>query len=236
MKIEYLDNVNSKSKYDELKETDFSCDESSLSTDYMKIRDEIIKDFSTCENSCKNIKSYQFDYKFALKLYNIFNSKNWFNSSIAANFEFWQYLSLIVIPDLIFKRHGNQEEYYWSKNVRIYPSTLYWYVKMSYNQNIQYTEQMLASDIFSTDTILNLVERSGKYGIDLNVTRTIMKKYYESRREYYSVLKDMNTFRKIMLLNTAKDAVFLPELYEGGTDGYVDMLFNIVLGGTTNEL
>jgi len=236
MKIKFLDNGDSKSKYDELKASNFSCNEDDLSEDYKKLRDEIIRGFAACEICCENIKSYLFDYKFALKLYEIFNSKEWFNSSIAANYEFWKYLSLNVMPDLVYKRHGSQEEYYWSKNVRIYPSTLYWYVKMSYNKDIEYTEKLLASDIFSTDTILNLVERSGRYGIDLNVTRTIMKKYYELRSEHYLVLKNDKTFRKIMLLNTAKDDVIIPELNEGGVAGYVDMLFNIVLGGTSNEL
>ena len=84
---------------------------------------------------------------------------------------------------------------------------------------------------FTTDSILNLEERTGRKGTFINVYRYIM--YYYSHIPQ-QVLDEYNKntetqqddlFRIVMKLNTAKVMVVDPALYLGGEKEYVRSLF-----------
>ena len=79
---------------------------------------------------------------------------------------------------------------------------------------------MLLSGNFSTDTVLNLVERTGRCGTNISVYRDIMIRYAALENV---VDKD---FRNVMKLNTAKAVVIEPVFSEGGVNGYVNSIFN----------
>ena len=96
---------------------------------------------------------------------------------------------------------------------------MWWYFYLSFNHDVDTTKEMLLSEYFSTDTILNLVERTGRCGTNISVYRAIMNKY--------APLEDVvdKDFRNVMKLNTAKAVVIEPVFSEGGVSGYVDSLF-----------
>ena len=93
------------------------------------------------------------------------------------------------------------------------------------------TAKVLETPCFTTDSILNLEERTGRKGTFINVYRYIM--YYYSHIPQ-QVLDEYNKntetqqddlFRIVMKLNTAKVMVVDPALYLGGEKEYVRSLF-----------
>ena len=76
----------------------------------------------------------------------------------------------------------------------------------------------ITSKEFSTDTIVALVERSGHFGTNIELYRTLMTKYRSCR------IRGEKAFRKLMMLNTVRSSVTEPALYEGGIESYVDSI------------
>jgi hypothetical protein len=75
----------------------------------------------------------------------------------------------------------------------------------------------------TTDEIVQMVERSGKFGYRIDVSRAIMKYYGEMEKQKK---KDHpGIFRKVMKLNTARTRVIEPSLMDGGETAYVKELF-----------
>lgn len=102
---------------------------------------------------------------------------------------------------------------------------------MSWQGDMQTTAKVLEAPCFTTDSILNLEERTGRKGTFINVYRYIM--YYYSHIPQ-QVLDEYNKntetqqddlFRIVMKLNTAKVMVVDPALYLGGEKEYVRSLF-----------
>ncbi len=105
------------------------------------------------------------------------------------------------------------------------------YVHLSWQGDMQTTAKVLETPCFTTDSILNLEERTGRKGTFINVYRYIM--YYYSHIPQ-QVLDEYNKntetqqddlFRIVMKLNTAKVMVVAPALYLGGEKEYVRSLF-----------
>ena len=200
-----------------------------------ELRDNLIELSNEAEKLAGNNKNYQYDVYFGIRLYEYFNSLSWFTMRKAEDDDFWRYIALTIIPDIIGKRYAyNNKSYYWSNGARIYPRRLWWYIHLSWQENPNDTEIILLSPNFSTDTILNLEERTGREGTYIDVYRKIVY-YYASLstevvKEFESKLsnKHATLFRTIMKLNTAKVMVIEPELYLGGTLQYVRDLFSDV--------
>jgi hypothetical protein len=193
-----------------------------LGVEYSAMRHDLVEMFDRSKtNAGKDARSYEADVYFATELYAYFKAKAWFNERLACDDGFWRYISLKVIPDLVGERWGNEQaDHYYAKPSRIWPKSLWWYFHLSLKDySVDETKQLLLSEHFSTDTILNLVERTGRYGTNLGVYRTIMSKY--------GALEDVpeKSFRKVMILNTAKSIVLEPTFFEGGVGGYVDSIF-----------
>ena len=155
-----------------------------------------------------------------------------FNLRAAANDDFWRYLSIKVIPDVVAERwEYDNESHYWSKPARIWLRSIWWYVHLSWQGDMQTTAKVLEAPCFTTDSILNLEERTGRKGTFINVYRYIM--YYYSHipqqilDEYNKNTKTQqdDLFRIVMKLNTAKVMVVDPALYLGGEKEYVRSLF-----------
>lgn len=203
--------------------------------DYIKIRTDIQAFCKKVREECpKDIakKDYYIDVHIGILLYDYLWKQPGFNLRAAANDDFWRYLSIKVVPDVVADRWGkDNESHYWSKPARIWLRSIWWYVHLSWQDDMTTTVKVLESSCFTTDTILNLEERTGRNGTFINVYRYIM--YYYSRIPQ-TVLEDYdrNTksqsdglFRIVMKLNTAKSMVIDPALYLGGEKEYVKSLF-----------
>lgn len=192
-----------------------------LGKEYSQIREDLIELYNDTKDSIEDsIKSYEMDVCFGAALYDYFKTKQWFTERLASDDGFWRYLSLKVVPDLIGERWGNDNaDHYYTKPSRIWLKCMWWYIHLSLNSTTESTKGMLMSKNFSTDTILNLVERTGRGGTNIQVYRTIIS--------LYNKLDDVSDkdFRKIMKLNTAKAMVIEPVLCEGGIKGYVSSIF-----------
>ena len=134
----------------------------------------------------------------------------------------YEYLSLVCVPDLIGKRWSNDNaDHYYVKPSRIWLKCIWWYIHLSLKESdLALTKKILLSRNFNTDTILNLVERTGRGGTNIDVYREIMS--------MYAPLKKVRgkDFRSIMKLNTAKAVVLEPVFCEGGVKGYVESIIN----------
>ena len=196
-----------------------------LGKDYSDMRADLCALFETAKKEVEgDVRDYRMDVCFGAALYDFFtlNQKSWFTLRLASDDGFWRYIALRVIPDLVGERWGESNvDHYYAKPSRIWPKTLWWFFHLSLNgTSIEDTKKMLLSGNFSTDTVLNLVERTGRCGTNISVYREIMTRFAE--------LKDVSDkdFRNVMKLNTAKAAVIEPVFCEGGVSGYVSSIFS----------
>ncbi len=177
---------------------------------------------------------YDSDLHFGMYLYLYLEKQSWFSIRMALNDDFWRYLSLRVIPDVVAERYGyEKEDRYWKTTRRIWLKVLWWYIFLSWQENEKSTMDLLSLDRFTTDEIANLVERPGRFGVNLEVCRTLMKFYgkvpaqtlYDFEQKLHRYDTRGTLFRVISKLNTAQSVVLIPEFVEGGIEGYVKGLF-----------
>lgn len=187
--------------------------------------DDLRKKMILIHEKHKNYKTYDYDYRFALDLYELLNSLEWFNSSLASDYDFWRFVCVSVAPNIIEYRHDiAKTEYYYSKNVRMYFPTMYWYIHLCFNNDIETTRHIVEQN--NSDTILNLIERPGRKGLNEVLQRKIMYYYWiiiKSKR--YNKAELMLIFRKVMVLNLSKLQNVEPVACVEGIDGYVRKLY-----------
>jgi len=222
MKIKELNREEAKKVFNRLVEANGVPDDffETLDDEYLKIRDTILS-FSPKPIT----KSYDFDLRFGIKLFEFFNKKNIpeFNEAVASNYDFWRYLCLRVVPDIIIDRHGLVDTYFFEKNVRIYLPTLWWYIEMGFQGTIEKTYECLKH--FSTDYILQFVERPGRDGMYLDIARMMMKYLSELPKDVESQEKGEQTLlRRLLIQHTARNANY-NLVIEGMTNQYVKELF-----------
>jgi|SRR5690554_2708308 len=225
-----LNNIDAQIEYEKLVHNNFKIN---LMTDVDKeIRRKIVSIFQQAKTDV-SMNTYAFDLEVSKGIYEYFQKLEWFTKLAESDYDFWKYIAIRIMPDLIYERHGDIAEYYYKKNVRIYPFRLYWYFHLSFNEDIHSTYSMLKKPVFSTDTILQIVERPGKSGLDLDTFRTIIRKYSKFETKYYVNKNDVKfeILRSIMILNTAKNVTIFPSMYQDGIEGYVDLLINEALKG-----
>lgn len=170
------------------------------------------------QDKVKSRRDYFYDLKFGLELYCILNEDYNFTERKASNNEIWIYLSVRVVPDLVYNRWGGLKEYrFYKQSRRIWLRTLWWYIHLSWTGNKEDTYNLLKN--FTTDEVVQLVERSGPKGYRIGLTREIMKQFSKVYKQ-----SDRNLFRKIMKLNTARLKVIEPYLTKGGLTQYVKEL------------
>lgn len=198
-----------------------------LRSDLMKLFHAVLKN---AEEKGIKIQDYYTDIHFGMLLYMYLKNQDWFSLRVAADDGFWRYLSLVVIPEAVATRWGkDNEDHYWRLQRRIWPKQLWWYIHLSWNTDEKTTMQILESANCSTDTILNLVERSGKKGTCIDAYRWIVYFYSivppKALSEYNKSRKKDDLFRVVMKLNTARMLVAEPALCVGGFKGYANKLF-----------
>ncbi len=207
-----FDEMNEKSKFDS------SCEESydELKSDIFKEFYETLRELKIEVNNVKN-RAYEVDYIFGIKLYKLMTFKYKISENEAGNDDVWRYIQLKVCPQIIKYRYGINEDRYYKESRRMWLKTLWWYVYLAWKDNEETTKKILSEN--TTDTILNIIDRTGTYGYRRELFNEILYKKY-----LYKVT-DRDQFRKIMTLNTMKVQVIDPFLVNGGIEKYVEELF-----------
>jgi hypothetical protein len=157
-----------------------------------------------------------YDMKVGLALYQILNEAG-MDIRTAADDGWWRFLSLRVLPDLVKSRWESAPPVrFWMGRSRIWLRAMWWTVHLTWQGSDEKTRKVLAD--VTTDTVVQLVERPGKGGFRIDLTRRIF-----SERSVRKPTQDQ--FRAIMKLNTAQIVLKEPALCQGGLPGYVDALF-----------
>ena len=204
-----------------------------LSGDYLQIRSELISLYNDIfPTDGKNLTPYQVDVLYGIKLKSYLEGKDWFNLRLAANVDFWRYLSVMVIPTIVARRYDYiKEDYYWKRSSRIWLRSIWAYCVFSWQGSEEKTRNLLLDSRFNVDVKQNLVERTGKHGTNILHYRYNMTAFslvpLEKIKDFDSHTKRHSDtlFRSVMRLNTAELMVKEPELCEGGVPEYVAFLF-----------
>lgn len=226
-----LNKAKSKKCFDEMNEKkDFNsnCDESydEFKRDILNKFYETLHELNIGVDDVKS-KAYDVDYIFGIKLYNLMTFKYKISENEAGNEDIWRYIQLKVCPQIIKYRYGINEDRYYKTARRMWLETLWWYVHLAWRNDDTTTREILKEN--TTDTILNIIDRTGTYGYRRELFNEILYKKY-----LYKVT-DRDQFRKIMTLNTMKIQVIDPFLVNGGIEKYVEELF-VESGVEINEL
>jgi hypothetical protein len=157
-----------------------------------------------------------YDMKVGLALYRVLAEAG-MDIRTAADDGWWRFLSLRVLPDLVKSRWDSAPPVrYWKGRSRIWLRAMWWTTHLTWQGSEENTRKVLES--VTTDTVVQLVERPGKGGFRIDLTRLIFK-----MRRLRKPSQDQ--FRAIMKLNTAQIVLKEPLFCEGGLFGYVDALF-----------
>ncbi|WP_273834177.1 DUF6339 family protein [Guptibacillus sedimenti] len=193
----------------------------SYDSEYNRLRTDLNSCFEQAtryvkENDVKK-REYITDLNFGVNMFVLLKEKYNFTPREASNSEIWNYISMKVIPDIIYERWGYNEGRFFSRSNRTWLKTMWWYIYLSWIDNQQETYNILKD--FTTDEIVQLVERSGPHGYRMPLTREIMRQF--STLDESSKRK---LFRKVMKLNTARVKSVEPALIPGGYEKYVKEL------------
>jgi len=164
---------------------------------------------------------YKFDLYYGLEMYELLQDKYHFTERIASQPNFWRYLSICMIPHVVYQRQGLKEKVFYEDTTRIWLRQIWWYIHLSWQGDKEATYEILKNN--TTDTVVQLVDRSGKRGFKINLTRHLM--YELGTRD---IQQKEKVFRQIMKLNTAQLSLIEPELVIGGIRAYTSNLFSYV--------
>ena len=187
-------------------------------------RDRLLKIEESVRNEVdgKGTANYQFDLKFVIELYYYFTFELGVSTREASNDDFWRYVSMKLIPDIVERRwEGLKSSRFYKEPRRIWVKALWWYIHLSWQGSKEETYRILKHN--TTDTIVQLVERPG-FGYRISFTRELMK-HFGCLAEEEPDKHNTETFRKIMRLNTARSKVVEPALFGGGEQEYIKELF-----------
>ena len=193
---------------------------SQLDEEYQKLREDFIAEY----NKQKTLyEKYNLDANMSIWFYKYMNDKTWFCDRLACDEDFWRYIAMNVIPEVITDRWTKSDRrHYYSKGTRIYPYTLYWYAHLSLKSgNIDETKKLLASERLNTDCIVALVERTGRNGTCIELYRHIVDFFCNTDP---SKKLDHIHLRRIMKLCMSRIPVMDPDLCPGGSKEYARKL------------
>ncbi|MDY7581297.1 hypothetical protein [Pseudomonas sp. CCI3.1] len=186
-----------------------------LTKELEAFRDEFLRELAPFEELMKqNVGA--FDVACGLVLYRVL-SQSGFDVRTAADNGVWRFFSIKLLPDLVAKRWKQvPESRFFSGRSRIWLRAIWWTVHLTWQGTEARTREILAT--VTTDTIVQLVERPGRAGFRVELTRRLF-----SERNLHNPSQEQ--FRAIMKLNTAKILILEPSFHEGGMVGYVRRLF-----------
>jgi hypothetical protein len=207
----------SQRRFDEMvKSNAFHPDKSS--PDMEKVRSQLLAFVSLYDPNAGSNASGPgaYDVKVGLALYRVLAEAG-MDIRTAADDGWWRFLTLHVLPDLVKSRWDSTPPVrFWKGRSRIWLRAMWWTVHLTWQGSEESTRKVLES--VTTDTVVQLVERPGKGGFRIDLTRLIFK-----MRRVRKPSQDQ--FRAIMKLNTAQIVLKEPVFCAGGLSGYVDALF-----------
>lgn len=182
-----------------------------LAPEYVALREKLLQSIPLFDRG-NEMGAGTYDVSTGLALYRILGAAG-MDARAAADDGVWRFLSLKVIPDLVAARWTNlQEERFWRSRSRIWLRAVWWLIHLTW-QGAEEPTRAALSDV-TADTIVQLVERPGRGGFRIELTRTLFRE--RSRKKL-----SQNGFRALMKLNTARLIVIEPWFYDGGVEGYV---------------
>lgn len=191
------------------------------------LRESLIKAIDEAMEPILEIKTpseYEKDLYTGLAIYKVLNTDFHFNERLASQDDIWRYLSITILPDKVYERYNalNAQRFY-KVSRRIWLQTIWWYIHLSWQDSIESTLEILEKN--TTDTILQLVDRTGLNGYRIDFTRALMKVFYSEYKDLPGTQRT-SLFRRVMKLSTARTKIIEPNLVSGGTEAYVKGLFN----------
>lgn len=192
---------------------------------YEELRQKLIKVFNDTLIETDGKMNYLLDLRVGLALYDAMPLGKGFSYIQANDNDIWRYLSLKVFPDITYLRYPTPEQggirinhkRFYSHTRRIWLKTLWWYIYLSWQGNIDKTFIVLESN--GIDNINKLIETPGR-GYRVDLFRQMMLEYHRSRPHR---VKDFAAFTK---LNNAKCVSVEPALTNGGIEKYAQQLLN----------
>lgn len=241
MMINEVNLADSKTRFEQMLTTGFENDPSKENPDLRYFADEMMKihdlDFS-------KMAPYQIDLVYGKKIFELLSSYDWFTWDVATNRGFWRYIALFVMPQCVYERFKSEDSegnvkmtalasHFYAKWERVYPFTLFWIFKIADQGNPEATFDFLSKDCFSTDTILNVIERMGPKGFRLDIYRKILERFSAlDFSKYAETIGSPNyVLRALLVEHGIKNSVYVPELCANGIDGYIEKVFQATLGG-----
>ncbi|MBQ5965154.1 hypothetical protein [Massilia sp. ZL223] len=219
MKWSTLNPVLARRRYGEMA-ADRSFVPAELTAEYASLREQLLQAIPHFDMR-QDTGVSRYDVAAGLALYRILGAAG-LDVRTAADDGVWRFLSLKVVPDLVAGRWPQlQEDRFWRGRSRIWLRTVWWLVHLTWQGSAEATEAIL-SDV-TADTIVQLVERPGRGGFRIELTRALFRE--RSRRKL-----SQTAFRALMKLNTARVVVTEPTFCDGGVDGYVGELHAYIFG------
>ena len=214
MSLKQLLKMEAKVEFDKLVENNFN-PISDIPEEYREIRIKLVNKFNELESL--NFNKYKMDLHFGLYLYELLNSIFYFNEKMAdaSNMGFWYYLSIKILPDLVYKRweEKNLATRFYKTDKRVWLFSMWIYIHLSWQGSIEDTRIVLENN--NTDIIVQIIERAGE-GYEIELIRQLMKQIYQKGVQ--------SLIRRIMVLNTIYLKTIEPQIFTGGYEGYVKML------------
>lgn len=196
-----------------------------ISLEYHNLKMELEKAWNETKDEVENMKcgsreKYCEDIIFGSKVYEIF-SKEPYKIGIreASNDNFWRYIQISVVPNIIKERWGDNPDRFYALSRRLYLRIIWWFVFLAYDGTLEKTKKLLLSENFTSNTLAGIVERSGQNGYRFEVINSFIKKMSELN------VPD-SEFRKLAVLNSARLKAVNPYLYDGGINKYNEDLIN----------
>jgi hypothetical protein len=188
-----------------------------------RLRLSLVKALDDAENADK--KGFAMDCMLSIALYCNTIEMN-IPMRVAASMSFWYWISLKLIPDLVFRRFSdmnrkNLRMHYFHDSRRVWPYVLWWGAHLTWQGDVEKTKQMLSCG-FNVSAIEAFIYRGGS-GFRVDLFRMIAAYFAEINKTY--IASDKEVLRKVMVLNTSKTVTIEPVYYSGGMYKYVQDLF-----------
>lgn len=209
-----------KYKFSQIEADPDNCTPTQVSAPLEKLREMLVNErekFLIDEQH--KVQSHSYDLQMGLLLYQVLNDDYQFNERLATQDEIWRYLSLEIVPDLVYERYGMNDLRFYKSSRRIWLRNLWWYIHLSWQGSEQETYDVLKGN--SSDEFLQLTDRVGSGGYRVELSRELMKQN--------SIHPGIFLFRKVLKLNTARLNLIEPSLVEGGIKKYVEDLYRYFL-------
>ncbi|KUE73068.1 hypothetical protein AUQ37_04200 [Candidatus Methanomethylophilus sp. 1R26] len=198
---------------------------SGISDDYSKLRAYLYgaaRKYTGTDDVCYQHWDYSMDLKLAVDLYRYTVQSMGMTPAIASEDDIWIYIHMKVVPGIMYARWAGSERVNakrcWSIGARLWFKSLWWYIYLSMqNDSLDETYEILKNN--GSDDIYQLLDRKGN-GYRVELCRSIMRRYGNTPNHGKILLK------RVLKLNVLNCATIVPELYDGGLDAYVEMLFN----------